>query len=88
MHFSYLLVFRISLASCRAVCFSALVKILAENILGWTDFFVISCFRVLIVVVDFLITCLLFQLFRLGCRTFWRGCGAGPGDKDEVGRVI
>jgi hypothetical protein len=22
----------------------------------------------------------LFQQFRLGCRTFWRGCGTGPGD--------
>jgi len=32
---SYLLVFRFSLGYCRAVCFSALVKILAENILGW-----------------------------------------------------
>ena len=30
----------------------------------------------------------LFQLLRLGCRTFWRGRGTGPGDEDDVGRVI
>ncbi len=32
---SYLLVFHFSLGYCRAVCFSALVKFLAEIILGW-----------------------------------------------------
>ena len=31
---SYLLVSRFSLAYCRAICFFALVKILAEDILG------------------------------------------------------
>ena len=35
--FSYLLVSRISLASCRAVCFPALVEILVEVILDGTD---------------------------------------------------
>ncbi len=36
----------------------------------------------------FLIIFLLFQLFRLGCRTFWRGRGTGPGGEDEVGRAV
>ncbi len=51
---------RISLASCRAVCSPALVEILVEVILGWTDFgldclvlWYSFCFRVLIVVVGF-----------------------------------
>jgi len=30
---------------------------------------------------------LLFQLFRLGCRTFRWGRGTGSGGEDEVGRV-
>jgi len=34
LHFSYLLVYRFSLACCRAVCFVALVIILVENILA------------------------------------------------------
>ncbi len=57
--------------------------------LGRTDFF--DIFRVFSRVSCgcwFLIIFLLFQLFRLGCRTFWRGRGTGPGGEDEVGRAI
>ncbi len=74
--------------------FSALVEILVEIILGGTDFGlgllfgIFRVFRVLIVVVGFLIIFLLFQLFRLGCWTFWRGRGTGPGGEDEIGRAI
>jgi hypothetical protein len=68
--------------------FSCTGKILVEIILGWTDFLVFFVFSRVNCGCWFLITFLLFQLFRLGCRTFWRGRGTGPGDKDEVGWVI
>jgi hypothetical protein len=65
----------------------ALVKILAEDIC--VDFYCGS-FRVFVFRLRLLISnkFSLFQQFRLGSRTFWRGRGTGPGDKDEVGRVI
>ncbi|MFN9899332.1 MAG: hypothetical protein ACK55Z_11180, partial [bacterium] len=73
---------------CRAVCFFALVKILLR--IFRVDY---PCggFCVLLFKLGLLIPnnfSFLFQRFRLGCRSFWRDCGAGPGDKDEVGRVI
>ncbi len=85
--FPYLLVSCFCLACCRAVCFPALVKILAEGIL--VDFYCGS-FRVLVFKMRLLISnkFSLFQRFRLGSRAFWRGRGTGPGGKDDVGRVI
>ena len=56
--------------------------------LGRTDFF--GIFRVFSRVICgcwFLIIFFLFQLFRLGCRTFRWGRGTGSGGEDEVGRV-
>jgi hypothetical protein len=81
---SYLLVSRFSLAYCRVICISALVEILAENFLSFI-ILVISVFFFfnlrLLIFNDFF----LFQQFRLGCRTVWRDCRTGPGDKDEIG---
>ena len=51
--FSYLPVSCFSLGCCRAVCFPALVKILAYNIWGCFLVVIYYCWCVKIVVVDF-----------------------------------
>jgi hypothetical protein len=51
-------------------------------------YFCVSCVFVLILILSrFNNFSFLFQQFRLGCRSVWRDCWTGPGDKDEIGRV-